>query len=185
MSNMYRSRGCLNNSILNPLWADCCQSANASATEQSTQKYLRKTHAVSLKELQAWPKKVLTNQSSILSEHCFFPAVFFPYEGWEWLLNFVSSLLCLHCIVLIVWTILAFKLLTTKGWWFSRCWSPFHDPRKHKSCDVCWSTMFCFFTEIYSGFIFIFLTVKPKKQFKVFPRFVSISRSYNIALFQQ
>lgn len=43
---------------------------------------------------------------------------------------------------------------------------------------------FGFFTEIYSDFIFIFITVNPKKQRKVFPGFIPISRSYNVVLFQ-
>lgn len=40
-----------------------------------------------------------------------------------------------------------------------------------------------FVTEIYSDFVFTTENLKNKR--KVFPRFISISRSYNIVLFQQ
>lgn len=143
MSNMYRSGECLNNSISNPLWADCCQSANASATEQSTQKYLRKTHVVSLKELQAWPKKKFLQINQVYFLNTAFFLQFYLHARVEsdcWIL----SLSCFAYIVLIVWTVLTFKLLTAKGWWFLRCCSPFYNPRECKSCDFCWSIMFSF-----------------------------------------
>lgn len=94
---MYRSRGCLNNSILNPLWAYCCQSANASATEQSTQKYLRKTHAVSLKELQTLTKKRFLQINRVYFSSSASFLHFYLHARVDSDCWFFSFLLCLYC----------------------------------------------------------------------------------------
>lgn len=83
-----------------------------------------------------------------------------------------------------VWTLFTFKLLTLKDGGFQDAEVlsiALEIAKAVMSVDLLYLG---FFHRNVFGFIFIFITVNPKKQYKVFPRLISIFRSYNIVKFQ-
>lgn len=122
MSNMYRSRGMFKQQYLKSTLSWLLSVCYASATALSTQKYLRKTPAISLRKLKAWSKKVSTTSTiiyiSTTSFLQFYLCMRVDCDCWLF-----SSLLSVFCFK--VWTVPAFKLLTANEQWFSRCRSPF------------------------------------------------------------